>query len=111
MTTDQILAAGRNVVSAIAGALVVFGLLKGVDAETIKSQLNVISDAVGKIATAIGLIVPIITATYAALSASRVAQINKVAANPDVTKIIVNNTALASPSVTPSPKVEASPKP
>lgn len=91
---DQLLAAGRNVASAAAGAAVTFGVLKGIDAQNLVAALNQISNGVTQIATGLGVIVGIVAPIWAAWRASKTAQVATVQAMPDM-QVATTNAAVA----------------
>jgi hypothetical protein len=92
VTAIQWWAAGRNIISALLGALAMFGLLKQVDITTAMQALDSIADAVGKIALALGVLVPLVTAAFASRRASDGGQVQAVKAMPVASKTAVAET-------------------
>jgi hypothetical protein len=112
ITEAEVDAALRHVASFGAGAatvLIAFGAISADSAHQAVAAINQVVDGLSqatggvfKLVVILGPVVATVAARFAAKSASPIAQINAVAANPDVTKIV---TTPEIAGVTPSDKV------
>ena len=83
-TWDQKIAQFRHVASFVGGMLVALGIFTQVDINTLIDATIKIGTALGSIAAAIGVIMPIVSSLWAGKTAAPEAQIAKVAALADV---------------------------
>ena len=101
ITMGQAAAIGRHVATYTAGAVTAAAalhLLSGADAATIQTSLQHIENGVTEIATGLGPIIGLVSAAYAAWSASRKSQVKAVASIPGTTVVTTPELAAATPA-------------
>lgn len=94
-TQSQVNAATRNIASAAAGAVLMFGLSTKISPDTVTAIVTAVGTLVGSIVTFLGVVGPIVAAYYASKSASPASQVAAVSANKSVTDMTVTDPALA----------------
>jgi hypothetical protein len=110
-TIDQVLAAGRNLVSYAMGIATAFGILKvnGIDLSVISTSLDHIFNGIKEISIGLGPLVTIAAGWWAAHRSSKAVQVANVNAMPEVKGVVTTATpegrALA--DAIPSPTVAA----
>lgn len=73
-TQAQVNAATRNIASAAAGAVLMFGLSTKINPDTVNTVVTAVGSFVGSVVTFLGVIGPIVAAYYASKSASAASQ-------------------------------------
>lgn len=68
-TTDQVNAATRHLISAIGGAVVMFGLSSKINIETVTTVINQLGSITNSIVLLLGIVTPVIAGYYAQKSA------------------------------------------
>lgn len=107
-TEAQLLAAGRNVASAVSGGVVVLAALHVISADDVGKVTDAFSQIGSGFASIIGgvtALITIATPIWAAYKASHSSQLDAVASSPDVQKVVMVSKALA--DAVPSDKVVA----
>lgn len=87
-TQQQISAATRHVVSAVGGAILMFGLTSKISVENATALVNALSGVVSNLVILLGVIGPIAAGYYASKSASPTSQAASLAANVPGTVIV-----------------------
>lgn len=106
-TSDQINAAVRYGVAVIGSIVATLGsihFLKGGDVTALSGSLTQLGTAVTALVTAVATIAPVIAGVIGTMKSSPIAQIQAVAANPDVQKVV---TTAEIANATPSNKIVA----
>jgi len=111
----QLSAFMRHVYSALGGATAMalaMGLSQG-DATTIGTAVHQIGDGIVSIATGVAALVPVVSAVYAAISASRKSRLVAMDADPQIKKVetVAGTPAAAIAAEIPGPKVVSVPAP
>jgi hypothetical protein len=87
VTTSQVLAIGRNVVSGLGGAAVTFGVMSASQNADVASGFTHIFNGVQEISVGIGILAPIAMSVWASLRSSPKAQVMAAGALPGVTVV------------------------
>lgn len=109
-TEAQLLAAGRNVASAVSGGVVVLAALHVISADDVGKVTDAFNQIGSGLASVLGGITALVTVAapiWAAYTASHSSQLAAVAASPDVQKVVMASKALA--DAVPNDKVVAPP--
>src|ERR1700677_4527421 len=96
-TSDQVNSALRHVYTATASGItvaVLIGLSQG-QATALGAAIHQIGDGVASIVAGVSALIPIVSAGYAAWSASPFSKLLSVSKNPEVQQVVVSTPALA----------------
>lgn len=97
MTSGQLIAAGRHLMTVLGAVLAIFGALGWIN----PSQSEAINTAVNQISTAVGALIPVLSGVYAGWSASPSSQAESLTKEVPGT-VVITTPAIANPTSNPN---------
>jgi hypothetical protein len=89
-TQNQVNAATRHIISAVGGAIIMFGLSSKINIDTLTVAINAFGSIINSVVIIVGVVAPLLSGYFASRSASPASQAASMAANVPGTVIVTS---------------------